>query len=270
MLNKIILYYQTFIGLKNIYNNKNNFVTHIHLSSIHFGNNNNKSYIHLNNNNPYDKIYDNVWNDLIECKKKGITNILMVGGAGGAFDYMFTNDNTYNDCLQLLLELINNKKFDGVDLDIEEFVGLDNVLKLIRDLDKKLPKEFLITMAPVSDYLMDNSNGMGGFKYTDILKSDIGNRISYLNGQFYDSDNSLFSSVSDIYNDCLTYIPRDLLVIGVENVDNDYYNELEKIIKSGKISGVFFWEYNQIPDDFIEKVYNIMNKNEFELSCNIN
>mgnify|MGYP003331565123 CR=1 FL=1 len=43
-------------------------------------------------------------------------------------------------------------------------------------------------MAPVSDYLIDDTSGMGGFKYSDILKSDIGKRISYFNGQFYDDD----------------------------------------------------------------------------------
>ena len=78
---KIILYYQTLIGLDNIYNNKNNFVTHIHLSSFHFGNDtNNKTYIHLNNNSPYDKIFNKTWNDLNKCKKIGIKNIIMLGG----------------------------------------------------------------------------------------------------------------------------------------------------------------------------------------------
>ena len=33
---KIILYYQTLIGLEKIYNDKNNYVTNIHLSSFHF------------------------------------------------------------------------------------------------------------------------------------------------------------------------------------------------------------------------------------------
>ena len=34
----------------------------------------------------------------------------MLGGAGGAFNYMFRDENTYNECLKLLLKLINDKK----------------------------------------------------------------------------------------------------------------------------------------------------------------
>ena len=46
MTNRIIYYYQTFTGLKPILNK--DIVTHIHLSSIHFGtNSDNSPYIHL-------------------------------------------------------------------------------------------------------------------------------------------------------------------------------------------------------------------------------
>ena len=45
--NKIILYYQTLIGLDKIYNDKNNYVTHIHLSAFHFGTDeHNNPYLH--------------------------------------------------------------------------------------------------------------------------------------------------------------------------------------------------------------------------------
>ena len=59
--NRIIYYYQTFNGLTSILN-KNTSVTHIHLSAIHFGNNQDGSpYIHLNNYPPNDKKFDSVW-----------------------------------------------------------------------------------------------------------------------------------------------------------------------------------------------------------------
>ena len=49
MNKKIIYYYQTFSGLQNLINDSNLVVTHIHLSSIHFGKDeNNQKYIHLN------------------------------------------------------------------------------------------------------------------------------------------------------------------------------------------------------------------------------
>ena len=103
MSKKIIYYYQTFVGLKDILTS-NTKVTHIHLSSIHFGtNNNNNPYIHLNDNNPSDTIFDSVWCELEKAKKLGIKIILMVGGAGGAFQTLLSNYNTYYNLLKNLL-----------------------------------------------------------------------------------------------------------------------------------------------------------------------
>ena len=74
---KIIFYYQTFTSLKPILH-KNTLVTHIHLSSIHFGLDVNKlPYIHLNDNNPDNKIFDNVWYEINKASKLGIKIILM-------------------------------------------------------------------------------------------------------------------------------------------------------------------------------------------------
>ena len=56
---------------------------------------------------------------------------------------------------------------------------------LIERLDKDLPPDFQITLAPVSFALVSNTSGMGGFSYKDLKKSSVGKRISYLNGQFY-------------------------------------------------------------------------------------
>ena len=56
MSKRIIYYYQTFVGLDKIL--KESVITHIHLSSIHFGKNEDGSpYIHLNDNSPDDKIF---------------------------------------------------------------------------------------------------------------------------------------------------------------------------------------------------------------------
>ena len=87
---RIIYYYQTFEpGLYNLFN-KGNVVTHIHLASIHFGNDGNGNpYIHLNDNDPRDKMFDHVWEDLKIIKQYGTKVVLMVGGAGGGFNAFF-------------------------------------------------------------------------------------------------------------------------------------------------------------------------------------
>ena len=69
MTKRIIYYYQTFNGLQSILTQDTK-VTHIHLSSIHFGaDENNNPYIHLNNNKPTDKIFDSLWEDIKKAKQ---------------------------------------------------------------------------------------------------------------------------------------------------------------------------------------------------------
>ena len=95
-MNKIIYYYQSFVGLKSILNQKNVIVTDIFISSIHFGINIDGSpYIHLNNYPPDDNIFDNVWKEAEKAHKLGIRIHLMVGGAGGAYGALYTNFEVY-------------------------------------------------------------------------------------------------------------------------------------------------------------------------------
>ena len=59
--NRIIYYYQTLNGLQDILNEQTTQVTHIHLSSFHFGyNDDNSPYLHLNNTPPQDPKFDKV------------------------------------------------------------------------------------------------------------------------------------------------------------------------------------------------------------------
>ena len=63
-MKELILYYQTFISLKLLFDN-NILPTHIQISSIHFGKNkNNISYIHLNDEDPNSSIFDSMWKKL--------------------------------------------------------------------------------------------------------------------------------------------------------------------------------------------------------------
>ena len=140
---RIIYYYQTFNGLKNILY-QDTPVTHIHLSSIHFGTNTDETtpYILLNDYSPYDKRFDQVWKDLLNAKKYNIKTILMVGGAGGAFGTLFSNFNTY---YPLLRDFIINKNkneniIQGVDLDVEEYTNIEDIKMLIRKLKEDFGK----------------------------------------------------------------------------------------------------------------------------------
>ena len=76
-MNRIIYYYQTFKGLQDILDKQ--VVTHIHVSSIHFGNNKDGSpYIHLNDEPPTSKIFEPVWKECYEASAIGIKIILIM------------------------------------------------------------------------------------------------------------------------------------------------------------------------------------------------
>ena len=77
--------------------------------------------------------------------------MIMLGGAGGAYTSMFSNYECYYDKLYKFLQ---SKPFiQGIDLDIEEEVSLDNVKKLIKRIDTDFNKDFIITMAPIGGAL---------------------------------------------------------------------------------------------------------------------
>ena len=244
---KIIYYYQTLTSLKPILTNHT--VSHIHLSAIHFGTDkNNKPYIHLNDNSPYDSIYDEVWKELFIATQNKIDVRLMIGGAGTAFQKLFSNFSVF---YPLLLELIHMKSniIQGVDLDIEEIVNLEDVKMLITRLKTDLGKNFKISMAPIQSSLQNDSPGMGGFIYKDLYGSSVGKDIEYFNGQFYGSYSvAAYDSVVE------NGYPEEKVVMGMlmgENVEENY-EVVEKLYEDyGKdFGGVFIWEYSGAPTDW--------------------
>ena len=243
MSKRIIYYYQTFVGLKDILTSDTK-VTHIHLSSIHFGtDSNNNPYIHLNNNKPDNKLFDSVWSELETAKKLGIKVILMVGGAGGAFQDLFSNFDTY---YSLLTELLLDKRniIDGIDLDIEEPVTINNVERLIKTIKSDFGSHFMITMAPVQSSMESDQPGMGGFVYKTLYNS-LGTHIDYFNVQCY------YDYSVDAYKQMIKNgYPEDKIVMGsISSQDITHnINTIKNIVKIyPDLGGVFNWEYYDSP-----------------------
>lgn len=244
---KIIYYYQTFNGLDKIIQDKNNVVTHIHLSSIHFGiDDNSKPYVHLNDHDPRDPIFQSVWNDLQKCKEKGIKIILMVGGAGGAYDVMFSKYPIYK---QLLFNIIDKYKhiIDGIDLDVEEHVTLQNITKLISDIHLKYGDNFIISMAPVVDFMITDDPGLGGFSYKDLYNSDVGKYITYFNVQCYGS-----FTIDNYKAMFMNGYQPDIINMGmISSMNLNQVTDVIKNIIAKKyiLGGVYNWEYFDSPPD---------------------
>jgi hypothetical protein len=247
---KIIYYYQTFCSLDSILHPSTK-VTHIHLAAVHFGYSKDRDginypYIHLNNYSPGDPRFNHVWNQLSDAKSLGIKVILMIGGAGTAYQMLFSNYEVFYD---LLKETINKNRdiIDGVDLDIEESIKLSQIRSLINDIDEDFGENFIISMAPVQ-FTMENPNepGMSGFKYSQLYKTYEGRRIDYFNVQAYSSYSckALDNIVSNGY-------PVEKIVMGMLT-GQDYQNiksELSNMIQKYELNfgGVFIWEYYDAP-----------------------
>ena len=250
MSNRIIYYYQTFCGLDDILNQTPIVVTHIHLSSIHFGVNLDKSpYIHLNNYPPDNPIFKNVWSETKKASELGIKIILMIGGAGLAYNTLFYNYNTYYNLLKQTIK--NYPWISGIDLDIEESVDIKNIKKLINQIDRDFGKDFIITMAPLASSLSNDEAGMGGFVYKDLYNSLEGQRINWFNGQFYGN------FTKDTYDNIINNgYPANKVVMGMlsEDFPSSVFqlalNEIKCISKIyDNFGGVFVWEYFNCPPD---------------------
>lgn len=253
--NRIIYYYQTFTGLKRILI-PNPVVTHINISSIHFGNNQDGSpYIHLNNNPPDDSVFDSLWKEINQASQLGIKIHVMLGGAGGAYTNLFNNYVTY---YPLLIKMIKEHQIiSGIDLDIEETVELDNVKKLINNLVSDLGEDFEITMAPLSDSLETDEPGMGGFIYKDLFKSEEGKYIKYFHVQCYNSFQ--YQNFENMINNGY---PSNMIIMGMlsgQDFDNVLTTLKQIKHKFNNMGGAFIWEYYDAPEDWDSRVKNVYN-----------
>jgi len=246
---KTCYYYQTFIGLNDILTNQIN-TDVIIVSSLHFDTVNKEIEIFLNNNKPTDKLFNKLWEETKQASDKGITIMMMLGGAGGAYQQFFLDINkTYPK----LLNLIKSKPWiKGLDLDIEEMVNIDNVKLLINKLFNDLGKDFIITMAPVGQSLMSDEPGMGNFSYKELYNSPEGKKIHWFNTQCY--NNSFKKSTIDKI--VKNKYPVDKIVMGMMSGDYDSkslpnaINEVKDILTEyPNFGGVYDWEYLDAPPD---------------------
>lgn len=246
----ICYYYQTFIGLEQVLQNPR-LVDVINVSAIHFGydQTSGEPYIHLNNQSPDDPIFDGVWKETLEANQNGGTLIhLMVGGAGSAYEVLFSNFDIFYPLLQKTI--MSRNWITGIDLDIEEYVSIDDIKMLIRKIREDFGKNFKITMAPVLYALQSDVPGLGGFCYKDLYNSVEGSEIAWFNIQAYgDYSVEAFDQIVD------NGYPSSKLVFGMISYefmgDTAFEGALQIICdifkKYPDFGGVFNWEYFDAP-----------------------
>jgi hypothetical protein len=243
---KTIYYYQTFVGLQELCSHPQD-IDVIIISSIHFDQcKDGTKQIYLNDHKPDDKKFNDLWWESKLLYQQGVTFMLMIGGAGGAYRELFSDFKTYYPQLKNLLEKQNH--IGGVDLDIEESVDINQVKMLIRLLKQDFPN-FKISMAPISSSMINDTPGMGGFSYKELYKSYEETLIDWYNVQCYDS----FSF--DTYQSIIKNgYPCEKIVMGMESgqfTKQNFYiaiNEVNKILDVyPKMAGVYDWEYLDAP-----------------------
>ena len=237
---KIIYYYQTFVGLEEL--KKSYFTTNLIISSIHFGGNN----LYLNDDLPSNTKFDNLWKETEELSESHVHISCMVGGAGGAFKELFSNFSLYYEKLK---EFLCSKPWiQGINLDVEEVVEIEDIKKLIRAINSDFGDEFLITMAPVSSCMESDIPGMGGFIYKDLYNSDEGKMINWFNCQCYES----FSL--DTYKKIIDNgYPQDKIVMGMMSSqfsDDSFVQPVHDVKEAYEdVCGFYDWEYLNAPPD---------------------
>ena len=89
----------------------------------------------------------------------------MIGGAGSAYEQLFSDYPKYYQMLKTTLE--THPVISGVDFDIEEECSLNDIRMLMRDIRRDFP-DFTMSLAPVQSSLESDVPGMGGFIYKDM------------------------------------------------------------------------------------------------------
>jgi hypothetical protein len=245
---RVLLFYQTLVDLSPVLERPGS-VTDIHLAAIHFGKDDHgELYIHLNNHWPDASIFDEPWAALEKAAYLGINVSVMIGGAGGGFETLLDPDH-YCECFEMLVTLLKGKHFiSGVNLDVEEYVRLDALRRLIRDLSAT---GITVSMSPLASSLTSDEPGMGGFSYKDLGKTKEGAMIAYLCGQFYGD----ISFDSADYQKAVKngYAPHALVLGSLGPLDNhqlsclqDQVDDLVKLY-GDRFGGIFVWEYSLVP-----------------------
>jgi len=257
---KIAYYYQSFVGLQQLATHYQD-VDRLIVSSLHFDDDpHGAPGIYLNDNEPNDVIFYQMWTEVEKASAEGVDVHLMVGGAGGAFQALFSDFEGY---YPLLSDLLRDKSFiTGINLDIEETVALPDVKRLIQRLSDDFSdsndsnsngsdRGFQVTMAPVQGAMTSDSSGMGGFSYKELFGSPEGQLISSFNVQCYGAFSyDTFKAIVD------NGYPSHKICLGImsgqytSETFHEFVSEVQQINRAfPEFAGVYDWEYLNAPPD---------------------
>ncbi|KAJ5573833.1 Class III chitinase [Penicillium hispanicum] len=157
-------------------------ITHIILAAIHI--NDQPGDITLNDDPPDNSKFNSLWAEVPLIKRGGVKVMGMLGGAApGSFQRLDGSQEQFERFYAPLLAILRRYELDGLDLDVEERMSLQGVIRLIDRLKADLGDQFIITLAPVAAALLGIGN-LSGFDYRGLEQARA-SKISWYNAQFY-------------------------------------------------------------------------------------
>lgn len=233
-------------------------LTHLILAAIHI--NGDPHAITLNDHPPSHPRFHTLWAEMRILQASGVRVLGMLGGAAkGTFavDRLGSDDDAvFERYYAPLRDLVRARALDGLDLDVEEEMGLGAAVRLVDRLRADFGREFIITFAPVAAALLDSRNNLSGFDY-EALEVMRGREIAWYNCQFYcgwgDCSNPIMYEMLLMKG----WAPEKVVVGLVTNPDNGGgfipFDILGSVIplmvgQHARFGGVMGWEYfNSLP-----------------------
>ncbi|KAK0749694.1 glycoside hydrolase family 18 protein [Schizothecium vesticola] len=254
---RLVLYYQTThdslgrpISMLPLITEKHIALTHLIVCSFHINRNANLT---LNDYPPSYPLFTVLWVETQLLRAAGVKVMGMIGGAApGSFDTYTLDgpDAVFEPYYLQLRDAIALYGLQGMDLDVEQYMSLAGIMRLIRRLRADFGPGFIITLAPVASALWGGGS-LSGFSYPE-LEATLGGEIAFYNAQFYNGFGWLGSTI--YYDAAVSYgwHPSRLVAGQLTTPENGNgwvtHETLNATVaalrdKYGQIGGVMGWEY---------------------------
>jgi chitinase len=185
---RVILYHQTlipgggqYVSMLPLLEN-NTGISHVIIAAIHL--NDQPGDITLNDDPPDSPKFDPLWAEVPLLQQQGVKVMGMLGGAApGSFTRLDGSQDQFESSYTPLRDVIRRHGLDGIDLDVEENMSLQGIIRLIDRLKADMGDAFIVTLAPVAAALLGIGN-LSGFDYRELEQARA-SKISWYNTQFY-------------------------------------------------------------------------------------
>ncbi|TFK97364.1 endo-N-acetyl-beta-D-glucosaminidase precursor [Pterulicium gracile] len=229
-------------------------LTHIYICTFHVRYN---DVIHLNDFPPDNARFTTLWQEVEVLRNSGIKVMGMVGGASaGSFTTRTLDapegDTNFEKHYLQLRDVLRRYNLQGLDIDVEQRMSLNGMLRLVRRLRSDFGPDFIITQAPVGTALMPSgSPNLSGFPYRQ-LEDTVGGDIAYYNAQLYNGFGTLFDTRSFDSVVSAGYDPKKIVAGQITTPANGGsfvpFEQLKATMnalvqKYGQIGGIMGWEY---------------------------